>query len=631
MLPVIADLEATLGVLAESEPDVIDRIVVVEASPEFPGQLVFQPMGDPQMFLDRYCDWMSRYLVLNELHNLTAFVEQLESDGFVPVFAPNTAAILADHERWSAPLAIEGYSLHPFQAFSLNRALQRAREGRDNSERLYFWNWSAGAGKSFCCTAGARALFDSGDIDLVIACTLSKLKINLCRNFQRQAGLRVVINDHAKPETRHRNYVAWSDPFRYPRTKEGGGAHGFVMNYEKLNFDFEALSEATAGKRVLWVLDEGHKLVSDGSHNKARKALDKLTKDCHAIVWPMSATVVGGNPLRFRDVFSLDGRPRSNPLGTKAEFTGRYANEVREIPIKARNGARFSFTVYDWKLPELEEVRHRVADRTMAVRKTDPGVRQQFKGMDCYPEIIQPSDATQELFAVIGELAKEAKDREESLAPHYLALRVAAINPAALLASDNAVAQEIAASHPGLLDAKHSAKIEVLNAMLESIRESQDKAVVFCHWTELGLLPLAKHLTVPHVLHYGTGQSDRESQDAQDRFLTDSDITCFASSDAGTHGLNLQVARYVINVDPTYSYDDLAQRNARIDRADSHLDGLTAWVLITEGSVEERVWNVCNKRRKLSAAVQGTQEELSYGDGLRNEMDDLDYLVLGEQ
>jgi len=631
MYPVLENLEEDLAQLAACDPDILCRLIVVEASPEFPGQLIFQPVDDTQVFLDRYHEWLSRHLVLNELANLQAFVAELEKDGFCPVFAANTEPILAACERWSAPLAIEGYDLHPFQSFSLNRALERAVEGKNNSERLWFWNWSAGAGKSWCAAAGAKELFDRGAVDLVIACTLSKLKINLCRNFQVQAKLRVVINDHAKPETRHRKYWEWSDPYRMPRTPAGGGAHGFVMNYEKLNFDHAALARATEGKRVLWVLDEAHKLISEAGHNKARKALDGLTKGCEATIWPMSATVVGGNPLRFRDVFSLDGHPRSNPLGSKQDFVARYADKVREIPIKTRSGGRFTFTAYDWNLLRLQEIRHRVGDRGMAVRKTDPGVRDQFKGIACLPEIIQPTDATQELFSVITDHAADAKDREESLAPYYLTLRIAAINPGALLNSNSGIVQEIIAAHPKLFDAKHSAKIEILNDKLESIRESQDKAVVFCHWTELGLLPLAKHITVPHVLHYGTGQSAKESQVAQDRFLADPDITCFASSDAGTHGLNLQVARYVINVDPTYSYDDLAQRNARIDRADSHLSGLTAYVLITEGSVEERVWSVCNQRRVLASAVQGTVEELSYGDEhvSRNEMADLEYLVFG--
>jgi hypothetical protein len=404
------------------------------------------------------------------------------------------------------------------------------------------------------------------------------------------------------------------------------------MNYEKLWHDEEAIAALVAGRRVLWVLDEGHKLITDNGQNKSRMALDRLTQMSTATVWPMSATVVGGNPLRFRDVFSLDGRPARNPLSTKVDFIARYADRVRDIPVRTKNNRAFTFTSYDWNLTSLQEVRHRVGDRTMAVRKTDPGVREQFKGIETLEVSVQATPGARELLDLITARAREANRRGEGLAPFYLLARIACINPEALRHSSSPEAAQILADRPDLLDPAHSAKIEVLNDMLDGIRESQDKAVVFCHWTELGLLPLAPHLKVPHVLHYGTGQSARESQDAQDRFKADPSITAFCSSDAGTHGLNLQEARYVINLDPTYSYDDLAQRNARIDRADSHLDGLTAYVLITEDSVEERVWEVCDSRRQLAAAVQGTQEELSYGEGRagRDENKNLEWLLFGE-
>ena len=613
----VDDLEEAL---TDYRPDVLSRCVVVEASPEWPGQLVFQPFVGEQDFLARYSDWISRHLTLNELYNLTAFIELLEADSHTVFCAPSAQPILDDYARLSEPLAIEGYSLRPFQTFGLNQALERALSGKTTGDRMFFWNWSAGAGKSFVSGAGAKVLFDRDVIDLVVACTLSKLKVNLSRDYCQTAGLQSMVNDHVRPATRREHYL---DPT----------VQAFVMNYEKLWVDEDALREVTAGKRVLFVLDECHRLISDGAHNKARKALDRLTKDCHAIVWPMSATVVDGNPLRFRDVFSLDGRPAKNPLGTKKDFTARYAHEVREIPVKTRSGGRYTFTAYDWNLPALQDIRHRVADRTMTARKTDPGIREQFKGIECIPVMVQPTAQQQKLFDVITDLAKEAQQREEALTQHYLALRIAAINPGALWFGTGQLVIDISERVPDLLDAKHSAKIEVLNGMLESIREAQDKAVLFCHWTNLGLLPLVKHIEVPHVLHYGTGQTTSESQAAQDRFKSDPDITLFASSDAGTYGLNLQCARYVISADPTYSYDALAQRNARIDRVDSHLDGLTAYILIVEGSVEERVWQVCNERRVLAAAVQGTQEELTYGDGemSRSEMNDLSWLVFGDK
>ena len=594
------------------------RIILIEEHPEYPGYLQYEPLDESArgMFYGEYTDWMSRHLILNELHLAHRLTEKLTGDGYHVFWTPGTAVIQADIERWSRPLEIEGYTFRPFQTFSLNRALERARRGQDESSRFWFWNWSAGAGKSFTSGAAAKALFDSDDIDLVIACTLTKLKENLRRTFVSPAGLDAVINDGTKTKrlrVYQEDHQVW------------------VMNYEKLWHDEEAIAALVAGRRVLWVLDEGHKLITENGQNRSRMALDRLTQMSTPTVWPMSATVVGGNPLRFRDVFSLDGRPARNPLSTKVDFIARYADRVRDIPVRTKNNRAFTFTSYDWNLTNLQEVRHRVGDRTMAVRKTDPGVREQFKGIETLEVSVQATPATRELLDLITARARVAHRDGEGLAPFYLLARIACINPGALRHSSSPEAAQILADRPDLLDPAHSAKIEVLNDMLDGIRESQDKAVVFCHWTELGLLPLAPHLKVPHVLHYGTGQSARDSQAAQDRFKADPEITAFCSSDAGTHGLNLQEARYVINLDPTYSYDDLAQRNARIDRADSHLDGLTAYVLITEDSVEERVWEVCDSRRQLAAAVQGTQEELSYGEtNTREENRNLEWLLFGE-
>lgn len=595
------------------------RIVLIEEHPDYPGYLNFEPLDDTArgQLYGQYDAWMSRHLILNELHLAHRFVDQLTADGYYPIWTPSTAGIRAAIDRWSGPLDIDGYALRPFQTFSLNRALERARTGTDNTERFWFWNWSAGAGKSFTSGAAAKSLFDSGDIDLVIACTLSKLKENLRRTFVSPAGLDAVINDGTKP----RRIKGYDEDHQV-----------WVMNYEKLWVDEEHLAALVHGRRVLWCLDEGHKLITDGAQNKARQALNRMVRDCTATVWPMSATVVGGNPLRYRDVFSLDGHPVRNPLGTKTDFIARYAERVRDIPIKAKSGQRFSFTVYDWDLAALQEVRHRVGDRTMAVRKTDPGVREQFKGFETVPVMVQASPAARELLNLITDRARAARERGEGLAPYYLMARIACINPEALRHSASPEAQQLAEDRPSLLEARYSAKIEMLNEMLEGIREGGDKAVTFCHWTELGVLPLSRHLTVPHVLHHG-GQTARESQDAQDRFKTDPDLTAFLSSDAGSHGLSMQCARYVIQTDPVYSYDDFIQRASRIDRADSHLDGLTNYVLITEDSVEERVWEICDARRQLASAVQGTAEEFSYGApgrATRDEYANLEYLLFGE-
>lgn len=582
----------------------LPRTVVVEEAPNFSGELLFQPFDNEQVFYQRYQDWISRYLVLNELSNLDAFVRKLGEDNHIVIFGASAEPILNRHAQWRDPLDVGAdFQLHPYQSYALRRAFD---------QDYWFFNWSAGAGKSFCCALGARHLRNTDEIDLVLAFTLSKLKIDLCRRFTA-AGMDAVINDGSRPR----------------REKVYGEAHEvYVANYEKAWVDEDFLTDLVAGKRVLWIFDECHKIVSDGSSNKSRKALDRMIKVADSRVWPMSASVVGGNPLRYRDVFSLDGRPRDNPLGTKADFVERYADKVSRFDVRTRSGGTFQVTNYDWNLGKLQEVRHRVGNRTQAVRKTDPGVREAFKGLQTVVEPVQFSDLEASLTRIITERAAAAHERGETLMPYYRLLRYACNTPAALSHTTDEIGLEIAADFPSLVRDVMCTKLEMLNDKLESIREAGDKVVVFTHWTNLTLHLIKSRLAVPHVIHYGVGQSDRESQEAQDRFKADPSITCFLTSDAGSHGLNMQCARYVIQYEPLYSYDDAMQRASRIDRSDSHLDGLTNYVMVTEDSVEQRVWNIQQERREISAAIQGTAEVLSYRGG-RSEAESLSYLIFG--
>jgi len=505
------------------------------------------------------------------------------------VFGPSTEPILDNLERWREPLKIEGYELHGFQQFGLRRAME---------SDFWFWNWSTGAEKSFCCAAAAKELFAQDRIDQVIACTVSDSKLDLCKFFTN-AGLDAVVNDGTKPK-RRRGY--------HQRHQV------YVMNYDKLRVDYDEIEELIAGARTVFIFDEASKIVIAGKRNKARQAFEKLIRLTlsDSKVWPMSASVVNGNPLRFRDVFGI-GQGRGNPLGPKHDFERRYADKITTVDIRTKTGKTFPLTNYDWNLTRLQEVRHRTGDRTQAVRKTDPGVREFFKGMQTIVARVQMSPDERKLAEAITDSAWGAYQRRETLGPYYHLLRVAANVPTALLHTELEVGKEIARIvGPDLITKIASTKLAKLNDKLTSIREQGDKVLVFTHWTTLTLHLIKDKIEVPHVVHFGVGQSDKESQRVKEEFKTDPDITCFLTSDAGAYGMNMQCARYVIQYDPTYSYDEGMQRASRIDRADSHLDGLTNYVFVTQDSVEERVWAANNGRRLISAAVQGTEEVQSY-------------------
>lgn len=564
-----------------------DRIALVTESEDFPGCLHFDVGDDDNRreFYRTYDKYVSRYLVLNELFHLDAFVDKLKEDHWYVIFDDSTEEVLKAYHRWSHPLQIDGYDLHDYQNFSLNKALERYAFATSNDERFFFWNWSAGAGKSYCCGAGIKAIQDT--LDLVIACTTSDLKINLYR-FLADKGIDVAITDGDKAK-RQKIYDA--------------GHKCLVMNFEKLRVDFEQLSALTKGRRVLFILDEAQKVIADQGQNQARRSLDKLVNACQATVWPLTATAVGKSPLRYRDVFALDGHPRKNVLGTKKAFEDRYAKTIEDKVSKSRAGVPFPIRSYTWHTSRLQEIRHRVADRTMAVRRSSD--------MATLPTLITPSDGQLEAFSVIIDIARrDVIGKGIDPGPYMRLLRMVAITPEALAHTTDQIAAEVNEAHPHLQHAP-APKVAWLNEKLEEIADQGDQAVCFVHWTTAGLHPICRHLNVKYVKHWGTGQSRKESQQAIDRFKSTPGYTAFMSSDAGALGLSFQNARYVINIDPTYDYDLLTQRNKRIDRADSYLEGLTSYVLITEGSIEERLWRICQARMAVSAATQGTDERLS--------------------
>ena len=220
MYLVAVDLQAELTRLLDEHfdedgepvgPVLPSTLVVIEEHPDFPGELVFQVAGDANAFYSHYRDWVSCHLVLSELFNLQSFINRLCADGWVPVFGPSAEPILAKMMDWMLPLQVAGYTLHPFQQFGLRRAFETD---------YWFWNWATGAGKSFISAVGAKELFARGEIDVVVACTVSKSKENL-RRFFEHAGLDAVVNDGAK-DKRRRGYAEASPGVHRATTKSYG-------------------------------------------------------------------------------------------------------------------------------------------------------------------------------------------------------------------------------------------------------------------------------------------------------------------------------------------------------------------------------------------------------------------------
>lgn len=579
-------------------------LTIVQADDAHPGELYFFHL-DQAGFVRRYSDFVSPLCMLGEIYLLGPFLDRLAEDGVEVRFLENAREIVERWQGWTEPKVVEGmggegFALHPFQQFGLRKADSAKRPRRKVDG--FFFNYGTGTGKSIVGSAGIHDHLVHGDYDLAVFFTLRKLKINMARTVDALTGVSAVVVDGSKAR-RNKIYAEIAEGERRERV--------LVLNYEKCRFDYQAIEHLIAGKRVLWVCDEVQKVLrGDNDRNSYRKAFDRLVKTPeHSTVWPMSASIVKASPLRYHDVFDFM-MPGHNPLGTRESFVDRYCEKVSTYFIKPGVTGKD----YDWDTRALTEVRHLVSDYTMAVRKTDPGVREFFKGMQTIIVPVQLSKEEEQLRDAIKADAAEHEDDEDfTITSHYSCLRYMCNTSNALRYSTSPVAARLVDEHPELIGVP-STKFEMIVDKVAEIRDQGDQVVIFTQWTYLTLFWLAKEFAergIEYVTHYGTGMTDKQAQVAQDRFKADPSITVFLSSDAGAYGLNFQNARYVINVESPYDPDILTQRNDRIDRIDSHLDGLTSYVYVCDDTVEEKIWAKNQKRREISASTQGTIETLS--------------------
>nr|WP_107072156.1 DEAD/DEAH box helicase [Streptomyces sp. CCM_MD2014] len=153
-----------------------------------------------------------------------------------------------------------------------------------------------------------------------------------------------------------------------------------------------------------------------------------------------------------------------------------------------------------------------------------------------------------------------------------------------------------------------SGKLELLDELLDTILAEEASVLVFTQYVQMARL-LERHLAargVPSLfLHGGTSVTARESLV---RRFQDGEVPVFLLSlkAAGT-GLNLTRAEHVVHYDRWWNPAVEAQAT---DRA--HRIGQTRPVqvhrLVTEGTVEDRIAALLNRKKELADAVLGTGE-----------------------
>jgi superfamily II DNA or RNA helicase len=143
--------------------------------------------------------------------------------------------------------------------------------------------------------------------------------------------------------------------------------------------------------------------------------------------------------------------------------------------------------------------------------------------------------------------------------------------------------------------------------------EEKRKVVVFSEYERMTYLAGQEltDLRISWVSLHGNVPA-RKRGELMARFREDPDCKVFLSTDAGGVGLNLQAASAVVNFEPPWNPARLEQRIGRVHRL-GQTHPVQVVHLLTEQSIEERVWETLKLKRALFTGLfDSTTDEVSF-------------------
>jgi ERCC4-related helicase len=157
---------------------------------------------------------------------------------------------------------------------------------------------------------------------------------------------------------------------------------------------------------------------------------------------------------------------------------------------------------------------------------------------------------------------------------------------------------------------KQSSKMEKLVDIVDNIVNSGNKTIIFTKFRTSALLireQLQKDLKLKSLLY--TGKENEQQRDYNiNLFKNDDDYKILIATEAGAEGLNLTVAKYVINFNLPDTAAIYTQRIGRIRRVSSTFNNVIVYNLLTEGSKDVERWDNIERNKNLEGALISVNE-----------------------
>jgi SNF2 family DNA or RNA helicase len=414
-----------------------------------------------------------------------------------------------------------------------------------------------------------------------------------------------------------------------------------ITNYEKLRDDTEAFIDLVEDRKVVVFWDEMPTKLSNRStmlydavrtvfyDSDGRQVKWSTRRPAKLRQYDFTATPIENDPVGLlNQVRLLDPEVWPTIKGWEKKYVaGR--DFFSKLPNKFDN--------LDLMGLEIDFMTHQVDKEDPDIAKLFPKVRDEIIYVDWSPEDRRVYTLLQEIAVEMAKKAREAKDDPEAEAvkpfnPLQLigVLQMLCVAPSMVqksaenreefeavlaeaaddeeyayleqFASGSEAAAELLRRLKKPLNDDKSEKLEKLRDLIQEKHPNQ-KINVFSAYADY-IFPAIeakfKEWGVSYVVYRGT---EKQRQEAKDRFRTDPEIQVFFSSDAGSDSIDLPEASVHIDLDLPYTWARLIQRRNRLHRVNSEHEYVTCYMLMMPDSVEDRRREIIEKKQGYHRGV----------------------------
>jgi SNF2 family DNA or RNA helicase len=618
------DFEEQIGKYRTVSPASLERFL--ERADDLDYQVVFEE--DPLLILNAWGD-------LNEPPAFkldSDMAEQLREKGF-------------DAEAD----VVDATGMLPFQLQGFNFL---RREGIRGGIAL----WSTGVGKTALEAALIKQHLEVEDYDLAVCVVKRNNKYDTHFKLKALGRIESYVIE-GTPKQRAEMYELIDNLLAM------GDKLVLITNYEKLRDDHDDWIRITEGRNVIVFWDEMPTKLSNRSTQLYDSVRDVLYDmgGVKTVDWEkrrpsklrqydLTATPIENSPVgllnqvrlldpdifptisgwekRFvatRNFFSKEPETFKNldEFGLMIEFITHQVDKRDPDIAKLFPAVKTETKIIDWERRDravYDRLQQIAAEAALAAKK-DPEVKKfnplqliSVMQMLCdAPSMVQASASNREAFE--AELANAVDDEERIYLSQFASGSEAALT---LL---NRVGRE--------LDDKTHTKFEGLKELLLE-KHPGEKTLLFSRYSHLifpALEAKLKEWDIPYVVYQGT---DKQRQEAKEKFRTNPEILVFLSSDAGSDSIDLPEAKVVIHYDLPLKWATLIQRQNRAHRVNSEHESVTFYVLLMANSIEQRILEIVMKKWGFhEGTFRGKISEEAIS--ARMTADDLWYILTGER